>query len=119
MEGIWVNKNDDGIIQSHIDIYEENEKLYAKVVDVLPHAKVTHCPNCEGDKKGKPLEGMIIVRDLKYKSNNKYVDGYILDPVKGKEYKCQISLKNKKTLKLRGYVGKPLFGKSLYWYRPE
>ncbi len=40
-----------------------------------------------------------------------------LDPKNGKEYKCTISLKDANTMKLRGYIGFSVFGRTDYWYR--
>ena len=36
-----------------------------------------------------------------------------LDPKNGKEYKCTISLKDANTMKLRGYIGFSVFGRTI------
>ena len=43
--------------------------------------------------------------------------GTIYNPEDGKTYSCTLTLLNKKTLKVRGYVGLPLFGKTQIWKR--
>lgn len=117
--GVWKTVDDeDGIAKSHIKIFEKDNKLYGKVIGLLPAATVTHCDKCKGDKKGKSLIEMEILSDLE-KREDKWVDGKILDPGKGKEYSCQISLDDPNTLKVRGYIGKPIFGRTQYWYRVE
>ena len=40
-----------------------------------------------------------------------------LDPKNGKEYKCTISLKDANTMKLRGYIGFSVFGRTDNWNR--
>lgn len=115
--GVWKSVDDnDGRAKSHIRIYEEGGKLFGKVTELLPAATITHCNKCSGEAKGKSLIDMIILRDLK-ESDKKWEGGQILDPAKGKEYSCQISLSDSDTLKVRGYIGSPLFGRTQYWYR--
>jgi len=43
----------------------------------------------------------------------------ILDPGKGKEYLCKLTMHKKDILNVRGYIIKPLFGKTQKWYRLE
>lgn len=115
--GYWENVDeDDNSLQSYIKIYEDNGKLYGKVVELMPQAKVTHCNACEGQEKGSSLLGMHILRDLE-PDGDSWDHGKILDPKKGKLYSCKISLEDKNTLKVRGYIGKPLFGKTFKWKR--
>jgi len=58
----------------------------------------------------------VIVRGLS-KDGDEWTDGKILDPKNGKLYKCYISLENENKLKLRGYIGFSLIGRTEYWYR--
>ena len=54
------------------------------------------------------------------KDGNEWSGGKILDPKNGKEYKCYIQLLDKNTLKLRGYIGFSMFGRTAIWKRaPE
>ena len=115
--GIWKSVDDtDGVEKSHIEIYEQDGKIYGKVIKLLEAATITTCEKCKGEQKGASLVGMVILRDLQFE-DGKWVGGRILDPAKGKEYKCQISLESDEKLKLRGYIGRPLFGRTQYWYR--
>ena len=116
--GTWYNIDDeDGEPKSHISIYENNGKLEAKVIKLLPKATLKICKSCEGEQKNKPIEGMKILWDLNKVSNTEYEDGTILNPKNGKVYDCFISLEEKDKLKVRGYMGVAMFGKTQYWYR--
>lgn len=116
--GIWKNIDDeDGKVKSHLEVYWEDGKLKAKVVELLDNATLTVCTKCKGDKKGKPLVGMEIMWGLSPDGKNKWSGGTIMDPKKGKEYKCKIELEEEDKLKVRGYVGIPTFGRTQYWYR--
>lgn len=115
--GIWKNIDDsDGKEKSHIEIYEHDGKLHGKVIKLLPAATIISCKKCKGDKKNASLVDMIILRDLT-EEGDKWTGGKILDPAKGKEYSCLIALEDPNTLKVRGFIGNPLFGRTQYWYR--
>ena len=118
IEGLWYNIDDeDGKPKSHISIYETNGILEAKVVKLLPAAKLTHCSACEGSNKNKPIEGMKILWGLEKVNSKEYEEGEILNPKNGKIYDCFISLEEDDKLKVRGYLGVSMFGKTQYWYR--
>ncbi|WP_247653621.1 DUF2147 domain-containing protein [Flavobacterium sp. CS20] len=73
---------------------------------------------CKGDKKDKPIEGLVIIEDLKPKGNE-CVDGEITDPENGKTYTCKIWIDqdNKDVLNVRGYWA--FFYRTQYWQRVE
>ncbi|NNE27116.1 MAG: DUF2147 domain-containing protein [Saprospiraceae bacterium] len=115
--GVWKSIDDtDGKAKSHIEIFEQNGKLHGKVIKLLANADITHCHKCKDDRKGKSLVDMIIIKDMK-STDDAWDHGLILDPAKGKEYKCKISLKDENTLNVRGYIGQPIFGRTQHWYR--
>jgi len=53
------------------------------------------------------------------KDGDEWNGGKILDPKSGKIYKCYITLKDENTLKLRGYIGFSLLGRTEYWQRAK
>lgn len=115
--GMWkVPDEHDGIVKSIVEIYEQDSKYYGRVAQVLDSTKHTHCENCVGELKDKPLTGMLILTGLT-KTENGGTDGMVLNPGSGKSYSCYIELESPDKLKLRGYVGIPTFGKTLYWTR--
>jgi len=116
VEGTWTINNKKGEVESHIEVYEENGYLYAKCIKLLKAAKLLKCKRCKGSDKGRDLVGMLMFKDCKF-DGTKWSDGSILDPRKGKYYDCQVSLKDANTLKIRAFIGNPLFGKTLLWTR--
>lgn len=118
--GKWKTIDDDtGEAKSVVEIYENNGKIYGKVVQILDKSKEGKlCDKCEGSKKNKPVKGLVIIEGLK-KNDSAWDGGTILDPTKGKEYKCSITLDGKNKLKVRGYVGFSLLGRTQYWTRAE
>lgn len=116
--GKWKTIDDDtGAAKSIVEIYESNGKIYGKVLQILEKGKEDKvCEECKGDKKNKPIKGMVIIDGLT-KNDDEWDGGKILDPKSGKEYKCVISLENENKLKVRGYVGFSLLGRTQYWTR--
>lgn len=107
---------------SIIKIWQSKGKFYGKVDKIyrVNGAKPSdRCKACKDLRRGRPILGMVVLRDAKLKGN-KYVNGFVLDPRNGKDYHCVLSLSpNGKILKLRGYVGIPLFGRTTQWSRAK
>ena len=116
--GKWKTIDDEsGKAKSVVEIYESNGKIYGKVIEIFDKTKENKvCEACEGAKKDKPIKGLVILEGLSKKGSN-WEGGTILDPNSGKIYKCTISLEHKDKLKLRGYVGISLLGRTQYWER--
>jgi uncharacterized protein (DUF2147 family) len=116
--GKWKTIDDEtGEAKSIVEIYEKSGKLYGKVVDILrADRKNDVCTKCDGAEKNKPILGMVIINGLK-KDDSEYNGGTILDPTTGKKYKCYITLDSADKLKLRGYVGISIVGRTQYWIR--
>ncbi|UAB80868.1 DUF2147 domain-containing protein [Marixanthomonas sp. SCSIO 43207] len=116
--GKWKTIDDEtGEAKSIVEIYKENGKIYGKVVEILnPDKKDATCVDCPGSDEGKPVLGLVIIKGLE-KDGDEYNDGKILDPNSGKLYKCYIELENSNKLKVRGYIGFSLLGRTQYWDR--
>ena len=118
--GKWKTIDDKtGEIKSIVEVYEKSGKVYGKVVEILraDHKKDV-CSECEGAEKNKPILGMVIMNGL-IKDGSEYNGGTILDPENGKKYKCYITLESPDKLKLRGYIGFSLIGRTQYWIRAK
>ncbi len=116
--GKWKTIDDEtGDAKSIVEVFSKSGKIYAKVVDILDLANRNKvCQKCSGEDKNKPILGLIIVKGLS-KNGTEYDSGEILDPKNGKLYKCTLSLESKDKLKVRGYIGVSLLGRTQYWYR--
>jgi len=102
--------------KSIVEIWEHRGKLYGKIIKLItepgedPDPK---CDKCKGDKKDKKVIGMVIVEGLS-REGDEWKGGSILDPDNGKTYKCKMSLEKGK-LKVRGFIGVSLLGRTQYW----
>ncbi|WP_298781472.1 DUF2147 domain-containing protein [uncultured Polaribacter sp.] len=118
--GKWHSTDDvTGEIDSVIEVYKKDGKAYAKIIEIKDsERKNAVCNLCEGKNKNKPILGLNILTGLE-KDNDEWSGGKILDPRNGKVYKCFIKLEGDKKLKIRGYIGFALLGKTAYWTRAE
>ena len=118
--GKWNSRNEEtGKVDSVVEVYEKDGKAFAKVIEIMnPDRKNAVCTACEGDNKDKPILGLNILTGLE-EDDDEWSGGEILDPRNGKVYKCYIQLVKPNKLKLRGYVGVALFGKTAYWERVQ
>ncbi|MFI2742416.1 DUF2147 domain-containing protein [Zhouia sp. PK063] len=118
--GKWKTIDDDtGQAKSIVEIYQEDGVVKGKVVEILNKDRQDRvCENCKGDKKNKPILGMVIIENMK-KDGNEYTGGTILDPEKGKEYRCKLWLdeNDKNKLNVRGYVA--FLYRTQNWYRVD
>jgi uncharacterized protein (DUF2147 family) len=108
--------------KSVIVIYEEGGKLFGKIEKLYREPNEEQnpaCDKCEGALKNQPITGMVILRDLK-KDGKEWSGGTILDPANGKTYKCNIAVEDGgKKLKVRGFIGIALIGRTQHWVRAE
>ena len=116
--GKWKSIDDEtGKALGIILIYEVEGQIFGKVLEILnPKDRDKLCNNCLGEDKNQPILGLTILKALS-KDGHEYSGGKILDPKHGKYYKCYINLENENKLKVRGYIGISLFGRTQYWHR--
>ncbi len=118
--GKWKTVDDEtGMARSIVEIYEEDGKVYGKIVDLInPDEPNPLCDKCKDHRKDKPIVGMVIIDGLK-KDGDEFNGGKILDPEKGKEYRCKIWVDedDKDKLNVRGYIA--FLYRTQNWYRVE
>jgi uncharacterized protein (DUF2147 family) len=118
--GKWKTVDDNtGEAKSILEIYKVDGKAYGRVFEILnKEHKYDLCTACEGADKDAPIEGLVIMKNLE-EDNDEWNEGTIVDPESGKEYDCYIKLESKEKLKIRGYIGFAVLGRTQYWYRVE
>lgn len=103
--------------ESIVDISVVNDKMYVIISEIIPKEhKKDLCTKCTDHRKDKPILGMVIFNGATFK-NGVWQGVKILNAKNGKEYGCHISLAAPDLLKVRGFIGYPIFGKTLYWTR--
>ena len=102
--GLWNTFDDNGDIESTVEVRVEQGKLYANILS-LHNAPEDNpiCNECKGDLYGKPVIGMQIINGLTLK-NDIWQKGSVFDPKTGDAYKGKVWLENG-TLFVRGHIG--------------
>ncbi|MFK5981982.1 MAG: DUF2147 domain-containing protein [Flavobacteriaceae bacterium] len=101
---------------SIVEIYKSNNKYFGKITKLYEDPSDLVCDKCEDENKNKPIIGLVVLQNLGI-DDDEYNNGTILDPNNGETYKCYIELINDNKLKLRGYIGISLIGRTQYWQR--
>lgn len=125
--GNWKTIDDvDNKERAVIEVFEKNDQLFGKIVKTFPRPEDKEtCEKCPGDLKDAKIVGLEILKGVSREGQTKtWSGGTILDPKNGKSYKVYLELqddgqnKNAK-LKVRGFIGFSLLGRTQYWYRFE
>jgi uncharacterized protein (DUF2147 family) len=117
IKGEWITADGDGLIE----IQWQDEQLSGVIAGSVSdpeRAKPTRYDdlNPDPDLRERPLLGLAIFTNLLPSGNNKW-KGQVYDPNTGKTYQCTLTLVDANTLKLRGYIGFSLLGKTRMWTR--
>ena len=121
--GTWLNGEGTGQIQ----IYKTTSGHYAGKIVWLkePIDPDTGKPkldkrNPDKSKQSLPTLGLVNMHSFKYNAEDKvWEHGKIYDPKNGKEYSCKMEMTDANTLKVRGYIGISLLGRTDTWTRDK
>ena len=117
VEGRWLSGDGDGWIEVRL----VGDSLVG-VIAGSPNNKDGDPPryddlNPDPDLRNRPLDGMAIMNGFTYSGDGRWTGGTIYDPNSGKTYKCTVTQIDGNTLKVRGYIGFSMFGRSDTWTR--
>ena len=106
--------------KSVVEIYEAKDgSLAGRVTEILQSDRGPNpvCDKCSGDRKNKPVKGMVILWGIKQKGGT-WEGGQILDPASGKVYSVKVTpVENGRKLEVRGFMGFSLLGRTQTWNR--
>ena len=112
--GIWYNTEK----TAKVEILKKGSAFIGKIVwlkDPNPGGKPgVDKFNPDPKLKSRPLMGLNLLEGLKFDSGM-WEDGTIYDPKTGKTYSCQLTLKSKEVLEVKGYIGFSLMGRTVEW----
>jgi uncharacterized protein (DUF2147 family) len=115
--GLWLSGDGDG----WIEIRRNGDEVIG-IIAGSPNKKEGDPPrlddkNPDPEQRGRELDGVTIMQGFKYDGDDHWSGGTIYDPDSGNTYKGKLTLIDANTLKLRGYIGISLFGRSDTWTR--
>jgi len=112
-EGYYWNQEKDGIFKLRLaDTGIEGITVWGKNPSIDLH-------NPDPALRDRSLKGIIFLWDFNYEAKkNRWSDGKVYDPKNGKTYAAKMSLEDAgKTLKMRGYIGIAMFGRTAKFER--
>ena len=116
--GLWTTIDDKtNKPKSVVEITDNDGKLTGKIIELInPSEPNPLCKKCKGNQKDQPIIGLTIIWDTVAEGD--HWKGKILDPKKGKTYKLKLRPSDDgEELKVRGYIGNPLLGRTQIWYK--
>ena len=119
--GVWLTGSKTG----KVEIYKKGNTYQGKIVwlsePIDPKSGKPKTDINHPDEKlhTRPILGLINIWGFTYEGDGSWENGHVYDPKNGKEYKCVITLKDKNTLNVRGYIGITLIGRTDTWTRTK
>jgi uncharacterized protein (DUF2147 family) len=128
--GTWTTAED----KSKVEIFKKDNQYYGKIV-ALKEPLFPNDPNHRdfvAGREGQPkvdrrnpeenlrersVVGMEIMAGFKHGGEDVWSGGTIYDPESGKTYQCKVTLVSPKELKVRGFIGISLLGRTTVWTR--
>jgi len=125
--GLWATAPGTESGQAHVEIVRNGDHYEGHIVWLQ---KPTYPPddpegmagqarvdrnNPDPALRSKPVIGLKILWDMVWDGSGQWRKGRVYDPDNGKTYKCYIRLTPDGILKLRGYIGFSLLGRTSEW----
>jgi uncharacterized protein (DUF2147 family) len=117
--GHWLSEGRDAVIE----IFPcGDDTLCGRLTWFAPGPDDAKNPPMDGNNpdlslRFRPLCGLVILKGFKPSGEGEWNDGSVYDPDNGKTYRATMTLVDDGTLRLRGYIGIPLFGETQAWTR--
>ncbi len=116
--GTWFNAEK----SAKIEILKSGSKYMGKIIWIELKGRdpktIVDSKNSDPSLQKRPIMGLTILENLSYK-NGTWEGGKIYDPESGKTYSCELKLKNKEILEVKGYLGFSWVGKTVEWSKPN
>ncbi|MBX7056909.1 MAG: DUF2147 domain-containing protein [Leptospirales bacterium] len=120
--GTWTTQSGNARVQ----IYKCGSNYCGKIVwlrepnypagDAMAGQPKVDRENPDQSKRTRPIMGLNLVWGFSY-DDGEWSGGRIYNPEEGKTYSCTLTLESPNRLKVRGYIGVSLIGKTQYWTR--
>ncbi|WP_215223871.1 DUF2147 domain-containing protein [Echinicola shivajiensis] len=116
IKGLWLTEDK----EAKVLIYKDKGEYFGKIFWLKTEKENGHIRKDSNNKdpklRNQPLNKVHLIHSLEY-ADGQWSGGKIYDPESGETYKCLVKLIGNDRIEVRGYIGLPSFGKSLYWER--
>lgn len=114
--GVWATKDS----EAHVEIYERDGLYYGKFVDFEDEVAKDgrDVKNPDPALRDRLLLGSDFILGFEFDGKKKWKKGRIYNPEDGKKYKADLELEGE-ILKVRGWIGIRLLGRTVKWTRVQ
>ncbi len=116
--GVWATEEE----KSHVEIYACGDHLCGRIIWLKEPlnedgTEKLDINNEDAAMQDRPIVGLEIMTGFVESGERKWKKGHIYDPENGKLYKCKMELADDGALKVRGFIGISLLGRTTTWTR--
>ena len=111
--GIWMTESKDGLVQISAGA---NGVIEGRIIGGA-HPTRKDDKNPDPAKRDQMLRGLLILHDMHADDESHWSNGTIYDPDSGRSYSAKLQLLDPEHLKVRGFVGFSLLGRTQVWTR--
>lgn len=115
LEGYWLTENKRSVIK--VEACEQG--LCGYIHWIIEGGMQTDAKNPDESKRDRPMCGLPILWGFKQSNQSAWQGGKIYKADDGDVYDANMELQKDDTLKVRGYMGISLLGKSQIWSRAD
>lgn len=117
--GIWLTN---GKNPAKVQIYQNGDKYFGKIIHIKEPLDGSGKPktdikNPDESLQSTPIINLVLLKDFVFDGKGEWNKGHIYDPAGGKTYRSYIKLQDWNTMRIRGYIGVSLLGRTETWTR--
>jgi uncharacterized protein (DUF2147 family) len=111
--GNWLTQKHDGIIR----ITRSPDGTYQGQIVGGDDPGRIDAHNPDPALRDRSLIGQILLQDMQYDGQGHWSGGSIYDPDSGHTYRCRLEMRGADSLRVRGFLGVSVLGRSQLWTR--
>ncbi len=113
VEGYWLTQNQRAVVK----LAQCDQGLCGSIYWIIEGGLQADEHNPDESKRANPICGMNILWGFEQQGAGEWEDGKIYKADEGDLYDADLEIEDDGTLRLRGYIGTPLLGKTQIWTR--
>ncbi len=129
--GVWATDPEGGGGPAHVEIYADGDQYEGKIIWLeepmytvedageIPGTPKEDHNNPDPTLRSRPIIGLVIMKGFIFDGKKIWHKGTIYDPDNGKTYKCKVRFGDDGVLKVRGFIGLSMLGRTEQWTRVE
>lgn len=129
--GVWATDPEGGGGPAHVEIYANGDRFDGKIIWLeeplyteddegeTPGLPKEDHNNPDPKLRSRPIIGLVIMEGFVFDGKDTWYKGTIYDPDNGKTYKCKVRFGDAGELRVRGFIGFSMLGRTEVWTRVE